>query len=93
MPDEAASPERHGTTDRTRAFREAGALRALPSTQSLDRLEALGLDDRVSQLPLSEIEERTGLRFPDVLWATDSLVVPEARAERGPLGSVEDIRW
>jgi endonuclease G len=44
-------------------------------------------------LPLSEIEERTGLRFPDVLWATDSLVVPEARAERGPLGSVEGIRW
>jgi hypothetical protein len=30
MPDEAASPERHGATDRVRAFREAGALRALP---------------------------------------------------------------
>ncbi len=78
------------------AFREAGALRARAFllTQALDRLEALGLEEfRVFQVAVPEVEARTGLRFPDVLRAADTLVLPELAGEREPLGSVADISW
>ncbi|MEX5716950.1 DNA/RNA non-specific endonuclease [Geodermatophilus maliterrae] len=78
------------------AFREAGALRARAFllTQALHQLEALDLDEfRVFQVTLPEVEARTGLRFPDVLRAADTLVLPELVREREPLGSVADIRW
>ncbi len=78
------------------AFRQAGALRARAFllTQALERLEALELDEfRVFQVALAEVEDRTGLRFPDVLRAADTLVLPELVGEREPLGSTADIRW
>jgi endonuclease G len=78
------------------AFRQAGALRARAFllTQALARLEALELDEfRVFQVALAEVEDRTGLRFPDVLRAADTLVLPELVGEREPLGSTADIRW
>ena len=78
------------------AFREAGVLkaRAFLLTQDLDRLEALELDEfRVFQVELPDIEARTGLRFPDVLRAADTLVLPELAGRREPLGGVGDIRW
>jgi endonuclease G len=78
------------------AFREAGALRARAFllTQALDQLARLELDEfRVFQVALPEIEARTGLRFPDVLRAADTLVLPARTGEREPLGGVADIRW
>jgi endonuclease G len=78
------------------AFREAGALqaRAFLLTQALDHLEVLDLDEfRVFQVTVAEIEARTGLRFPEVVRAADTLVLPELVGDREPLGSVSDIRW
>jgi len=78
------------------AFREAGTLkaRAFLLTQNLDPLEALELDEfRVFQIAVPEIEARTGLRFPDVLRAADTLALPELVGERQPLRSVADIAW
>ncbi|WP_204263753.1 DNA/RNA non-specific endonuclease [Geodermatophilus normandii] len=78
------------------AFREAGALRARAFllTQSLDDLAVLHLDEfRVFQVALPELEARTGLRFPDVLRAADTIALPELAGAREPLGSIADIRW
>jgi endonuclease G len=78
------------------AFRESGQLkaRAFLLTQNIDRLRALELDEfRVFQLPLAELEERTGLRFPDVLKAADTIWEPEAFARRTPLTALDDIHW
>ena len=78
------------------AFREGGQLkaRAFLLTQSLDQLEALELDEfRVFQTSLPELEQRTGLHFPDVLRDADTLAVPEALDQRTPLETIEDIRW
>ena len=78
------------------AFRDGGRLkaRAFLLTQNLDQLEALELDEfRVFQTSLHEIEERTGLRFPDVVREADTFAVPEALGQREPLGSIDDIQW
>lgn len=78
------------------AFSENGELKAKAFllTQNLNQLEALELDEfRVFQVNLSEIEERGRLRFPATLRKADTLVVPEARAEREPLDSLADIQW
>ncbi len=78
------------------AFREEGALRARAFllTQSLDDLAVLHLDEfRVFQVTLPELEARTGLRFPDVLRAADTIALPESAGAREPLGSVAEIRW
>jgi endonuclease G, mitochondrial len=78
------------------AFREAGVLqaRAFLMTQALDQLEVLDLDEfRVFQVTVPEIEARTGLRFPDVVRAADTFVLPGLVGERQPLGSVDDISW
>ncbi|MFI6575737.1 DNA/RNA non-specific endonuclease [Nocardiopsis sp. NPDC050513] len=77
-------------------FSDHGELRvsAFLLTQNLDQLEALELDEfRVFQVALSEVEERCRLRFPDLLHEAETLVVPEALAERAPLGSLSEIRW
>lgn len=78
------------------AFREDGDLRARAFllTQALDHFEALELDEfRAYQVTLPEVEARTGLRFPDVLRAADTLVLPELAGGRRPLGDPADIRW
>jgi endonuclease G len=78
------------------AFREGGRLiaRAFLLTQDLDQLEALELDEfRVFQTSLPELEQRTGLHYPDVLRAADTLDVPESLDRRSPLDRVEDIQW
>jgi endonuclease G, mitochondrial len=83
------------------AFRENGRLkaRAFLLTQNLDRLEVLELDEfRVFQVSLSELEDRTGLQFPDALRTSDGMVAVNALGksggrQRGPLESTGDIRW
>jgi len=78
------------------AFREGGRLtaRAFLLTQDLNQLEALELDEfRVFQTSLPELEQRTGLHFPDILRAADTLAVPESLDGRRPLDRVEDIHW
>jgi len=77
-------------------FRENGALkaRAFLLTQSLDRLEALELDEfRVFQVTLPETEARCGLRFPDVLREVHPLALADAAGERRPLSTPADIVW
>ncbi|WP_222262850.1 DNA/RNA non-specific endonuclease [Modestobacter marinus] len=77
-------------------FREDGELsaRAFLLTQNLVQLEALELDEfRVFQTSVPELEERTGLRFSDVLRDADTLAVPEALERRTPLEGTDDIRW
>ncbi|MBA2949673.1 hypothetical protein [Streptomyces himalayensis] len=78
------------------AFSEQGQLksRAFLLTQNLNQLEALDLDEfRVYQVALSEVESRGRFRFPAVLRKADTLAVPEALADRKPLGSLSDIDW
>lgn len=83
------------------AFVEDGTLkaRAFLLTQSLDQLELLDLKEfKVFQTTLSEIEQRCGLTFPRIMRAADGFAerlqqVPEAAAERAPLGSLDDIVW
>lgn len=78
------------------AYVQDGGLRAAAFvlTQNLDRLEALELDEfHVFQVTLDEVEERCHLRFPAVLRAAETLVVPEALEDREPLRSLSDIRW
>jgi endonuclease G len=78
------------------AFREGGVLkaRAFLLTQNLDQLEALELDEfRVFVASLSEVEDRTGLRFPEVLHRGDTVAVPEALERRTPLADVGEIPW
>jgi endonuclease G len=77
------------------AFREQGALRArgFLLTQNIDQLEALELDEfRVFQLPLTRLEDRTGLRFADAVRAADAADL-EAVPQPQPLVRVSDIRW
>jgi endonuclease G len=85
------------------AFRDSATdadrlrVRAFLLTQDLNQLEALELDEfRVFQVSISEVEDRTGLRFPDGVRSADTLVGPEAltaAGERQPLDSTADIRW
>ncbi|MER5465904.1 DNA/RNA non-specific endonuclease [Streptomyces sp. NPDC002668] len=78
------------------AFLENGQLkaRAFLLTQNLNQLEALELDEfRVFQISLSEVEERGRFRFPTALRNADTLVVPEALVDRGPLENLADIQW
>ncbi|MGW6422542.1 DNA/RNA non-specific endonuclease [Nocardia sp. NPDC055053] len=77
-------------------FVEAGRLtcRAFLLTQQLDLREALELDEfRVFQVALTEIEERTRLRFPTALHDADTLATTELTGAREPLESTADIRW
>jgi endonuclease G len=63
------------------AFVERGELKArgFLLTQGLEQLEALELDEfRVFQVPLTEIEQRALLSFPQVLRDADLSVAPEA---------------
>ncbi|MDQ1051817.1 DNA/RNA non-specific endonuclease [Streptomyces sp. V4I2] len=77
-------------------FTEQGVLKAKAFllTQNLNQLEALDLDEfRVFQVSLSELQERTQLLFPATLHKGDTLVVPEALADRTPLERLADIQW
>lgn len=61
-------------------------------SQNLDQLEVLDLDEfRVFQVPLTEIEQRALLRFPQALHDADLQVAVEAITE--PLDSVAAIHW
>ena len=63
-------------------------------SQNLEQLEVLELDEfRVFQVPLSEIQRRTGVRFPKALRDGDLDVGPEALALSSPLDSPADIQW
>lgn len=76
------------------AFEENGVLKArgFLLSQNLHQLEALELDQfRVSQVPLTEIEQRARLRFPQALRDADLQLAPEEVA--APLISTADIRW
>ncbi|MFD0277445.1 DNA/RNA non-specific endonuclease [Kitasatospora sp. NPDC127111] len=78
------------------AFSEGGNLRAKAFllTQNLEQLEALDLDEfRVFQVNLTELEDRTKLRFDPELHRADTLVVPEVLTDRQPLASLADIDW
>ncbi|GAB3949333.1 DNA/RNA non-specific endonuclease [Streptomyces sparsus] len=78
------------------AFTQQGELKAKAFllTQNLNQIEALELDEfRVFQVTLSEIEERTRLRFPDTLHKTETLPTPETTADRQPLEDLTDIQW
>jgi endonuclease G len=78
------------------AFIEDGRLksRAFLLTQNLNQLEALELDEfRVFQVAVTEVEERTNVRFADAMRDSDTFVVPEAIEDRQPLGDPADIRW
>ncbi|QGV81748.1 DNA/RNA non-specific endonuclease [Streptomyces ficellus] len=75
---------------------EDGALKckAFLLTQNLDVSEALELDEfRVFQVKLSEVQKRTGLRFPTAMKNADTLVVPESAEDRAPLERRSDIDW
>jgi endonuclease G, mitochondrial len=77
------------------AFREQGTLRArgFLLTQNIDQLEALELGEfRVFQLPLTRLENRTGLRFDGAVRAADAADL-EAVVQPQPLVSVSDISW
>ncbi|MGY1666419.1 DNA/RNA non-specific endonuclease [Geodermatophilus sp. SYSU D00696] len=78
------------------AYREAGVLRA-PAfllTQSLDPLQFIDLDEfRVFQVTVAEVEQRTGLVFPDLLDAAGPFVPSLLTEERRPLEGTADIVW
>ncbi|MDQ0955955.1 endonuclease G [Streptomyces phaeochromogenes] len=77
-------------------FAENGTLKAKAFllTQNLNQLEALELDEfRTFQITLGELEDRTHLRFPADLHKGDTLLVPEAAADRTPLEQLGDIQW
>lgn len=76
------------------AYVEAGALKAkaflLTQEDLLNRIEALGLEQfRLYQLPIAELESRTGLDFGD-LKAADDRAEP-VRPRRGRRGVVESV--
>ena len=76
------------------AYVEAGALKAkaflLTQEDLLNRIEALGLEPfRLYQLPIAELESRTGLDFGD-LKAADDRAEP-ARPRRGRRGVAESV--
>lgn len=77
-------------------YTESGTLKckAFLLTQSLDVSEALELDEfRVFQVGLTEIQERTRLRFPAAMAKADTSAVPESLEERTPLERQSDIDW
>ncbi|MFJ6416356.1 DNA/RNA non-specific endonuclease [Paeniglutamicibacter sp. NPDC091659] len=80
-------------------YRENGVLKARTFllTQDLNQLRAvLALDEfRVYEITLAELEDRTRLRFPEVLHDADplpALAIPDSR-ERKPLAGTADIHW
>ena len=77
-------------------FEQAGQLtaRAFLLTQDLDRLQVLmALDEfRVYQVTVTEVEERTGLVFPDSVHDADDLVLTQSSI-RSPLGDTSEIAW
>ena len=79
------------------AFTEGGTLRAsaFMLTQNLDRLETLDLDEfAVYQLPIGDVGDRTGLRFPNALLDADTAPArPEADGPPPPLRGPQDISW
>lgn len=82
-------------------FVEDGTLKAKAFllAQNLDQLRAFELDAfKVYQVALTEVEERCGLIFPDVLKGADSVgkrlkSLREVVSERKPLASLKDIDW
>ena len=48
---------------------------------------------RVFQVTVSEVEERSGLRFPDELRTADTFTAPESLEARKPLDTTASIRW
>ena len=83
------------------AFVEAGQLKSkgFLLTQNLDALETLDLDAfKVFEVGLTEIEQRTGVRFPAVLKSADHFgealaARPEVFDDRQPLASIQNIAW
>lgn len=78
------------------AYLEGGGLRsaAFLLTQNLNPLEALDLNEfRAFQVGISELEERTSLRFADPLRDDDGRTSLRAAGDRAPLESLADIRW
>ncbi|MEV6320674.1 DNA/RNA non-specific endonuclease [Nocardia sp. NPDC051787] len=76
------------------AFVENGELKArgFLLSQNLQPLEALDLDEfRVFQVPLTEIEQRALVHFPQTLRDADLHVAPEEVS--GPLSAVSEIQW
>ncbi|MFD4351484.1 DNA/RNA non-specific endonuclease [Nocardia sp. NPDC058518] len=76
------------------AFVEHGQLKArgFILSQNLEQLETLDLDKfRVFQVPLTEIEQRTFLRFPQALRDADLQIAPETTPS--PVDSVSAIQW
>lgn len=77
-------------------FEQARALkaRAFMLTQSLDRLSVLMALDafKVYQIAVTELEERTGLVFSDIVRQADDVVLAQA-TERQPLTALTDIAW
>lgn len=76
------------------AYVEAGALKAkaflLTQDDLLNRIEALGLEEfRLYQLPIAELETRTGLDFGDLKTADDRAAPAQPRRGRG--GVVEAV--
>ncbi|MGW6917260.1 DNA/RNA non-specific endonuclease [Kitasatospora sp. NPDC054939] len=75
-------------------YSEQGDLRAKAFllTQSLEQIEALDLDEfRTFQVTITELEERTHLRFDPEMHDADTLAAPESLADRAPLDSLVGI--
>jgi endonuclease G len=47
----------------------------------------------VFQVAVTEVEERTNVRFADEMRDSDTFAVPEAIEDRQPLGDPADIQW
>ncbi|MGW5153554.1 DNA/RNA non-specific endonuclease [Rhodococcus koreensis] len=76
------------------AFVEHGQLKArgFLLSQNLEQLETLDLDEfRVFQVRLTDIEQRTSLRFPQALRNADLQITPETTTL--PVDSVSAIQW
>ncbi|WP_228838279.1 DNA/RNA non-specific endonuclease [Nocardia amamiensis] len=76
------------------AFVENGELKArgFLLSQNLQPLEALDLDEfRVFQVPLTEIEQRALVHFPQTLRDADLHMAPEELSS--PLRAVSEIQW
>lgn len=78
-------------------FEERGVMksRAFVLTQNVEHLkEILMLDEfRVFQITVAELEERTYLRFPEVVQLTGGLASVRELGERRPLEGTGDIVW
>ncbi|WP_064742049.1 DNA/RNA non-specific endonuclease [Inquilinus limosus] len=78
------------------AYVEAGALKAkaflLTQEDLLNRIEALGLERfRLYQLPIAELESRTGLDFGDLKAADDRAAPARRRGRRGAIESLPRV--